>query len=106
PRSNRPSVSARWLEYVHPETTAVADAGVGGITVTVGGTSVSTVTDASGIFRLRGDFGGSCELVFTRPEDALASSVVMSAPSGGVRDDLTFDSESVEVKGEGSKNHG
>ena len=83
PRSDRRTVFARWLEYVLPETTAVADAGVGGITVTVGGTGISTATDPSGSFRLQGDFAGSFELLFTRAEDGLTASLEMSEPRGG-----------------------
>jgi hypothetical protein len=61
---------------------AEADSGVSGVRVSIEGTSFSDVTDDTGSFRLRGDFGGDAVIRFEPPGGGVARFAV-NAPAGG-----------------------
>ena len=72
---------------------------LGGITVAVEGTDLSTETDAGGQFTLHGAFAGETALHFERQADGVAARVSVNAPAGGTTTlrDITLESSTGEA---------
>jgi hypothetical protein len=69
------------------------------IQVSVAATNLTTHTDASGRFELRGKLSGPAELLFARQRDGLSASASIVIPAGGVLDleEIVLDAESGEA---------
>jgi hypothetical protein len=76
-----------------------APAALGGITVAVEGTDLSTETDAEGQFTLHGAFAGATALRFERQADGVVARVSVNAPAGGTTTlrDVTLQSSTGEA---------
>jgi len=73
---------ARALAILTPVRVVAADSAVENITVRVEGTSLATVTDAGGVFSLKGDFGGPIVITFERM-DGRPVRLSIDLPTGG-----------------------
>jgi len=82
-RSDARTWLARLLESVAPVRIADAVTGVANVTVKIEGTSLATVSDASGSFSLQGDFGGPITLVFEGIDGGVPARLGINVPTGG-----------------------
>jgi hypothetical protein len=83
PASGRPTMLARVLGMLRFESEASARGSLEGIRVTIEGTSIETLTDAAGLFSLRGNFAGPVGMIFELPEGGSSARLVITVPRGG-----------------------
>lgn len=84
PRAGRErSRLARVLDILRLEGEARARGPFEEIRVTIEGTSLSTESDAQGLFSLRGDFAGPVGMIFQLPDGGPSARLVITVPRGG-----------------------
>lgn len=76
--------------------TSAANDTLAGIAVSIEGTDVRDQTDASGAFRLSGDYASEVTIRFTRTDDGIDASLAVNVPAGGTLglNDVTLDAAS------------
>ena len=78
------------------DASATASGTLAGIAVSVDGTSLRDETDATGAFRLSGDYESEVTIRFARADDGLEASLAVNVPAGGTLglQDVTLDAAS------------
>ena len=94
-----PSLLARLRSILTLEPNAHAQSALGGIHVTVEGTSIEDETDADGGFTLRGNFEGYVVIRFERMVGGPAARITLNAPAAGTLTlkDVRLDEQSGEA---------